>query len=251
MKNIILTVFLAGLFAYAQSSAQVQPYQVSGTAGYVDTTKYDTVSVPYVQGTNVKGVITNEDAENDLIVYFAKTDSVKRDVNSYVKIGPGKRLKFSFQGRKIYRYASADSVYTQVIFGDGIDLGSGGSAKVSTANFTDFGIKNLGAGVEGGDYSWDTTANVLAGQIGFTNTDGQLMQSAGVDSSVIENSYVTANSKVNAIVHSFSGDFENDGIPMIVSVRAYAGGFTVRIKNISANAVTVNSVLIIRFWITN
>lgn len=130
----VIVILMLGIPAFAgMSYSQIQPYQLSGTAGYVDTTAYDTVSVPYVKGSNVAGFITNEDETNDLVVYFAKRDSVSRDPNSYVKIGPGKRLKFSFAGRKIFRKASADSVYSQVVFGDGMDLGSGGSKGTTTS----------------------------------------------------------------------------------------------------------------------
>jgi hypothetical protein len=116
-------------------------------------------------------------------------------------------------------------------------------------DFVDFGIKNLGAGVEGGDCSWDTTANVIAGELSFTNSENRLMVESSTDSSVITNSYVTANSIVHVWVHNFSGEYFTDGIPIIGNVRVSDGAFTVKFLNISTTQITTNKILTIRFFI--
>jgi len=169
----IIVILMLGIPAFAGICyGQIQPYQLSGTAGYVDTTAYDTVSVPYVKGSTVAGFITNEDETNDLVVYFAKRDSVSRDPNSYVKIGPGKRLKFSFAGRKIFRKASADSVYSQVVFGDGMDLGSGGSQKSET-----YGTDTTSSGI--------CTLNTVMGRVITDNAAGSSYSSVTINNSII------------------------------------------------------------------
>ena len=208
----IIAILILGIPAFAgMVMAQVQPYQLSGTAEYVDTTAYDTVSVPYVKGSNVAGFITNEDETNDLVVYFAKRDSVSRDPNSYVKIGPGKRLKFSFQGRKIFRKASADSVYTQVVFGDGMDLGSGGSVKQSIGTYT----------ADGGGIVATTTKRGIITTASLTGGGNVLID--------ISNPYVGENSVILYSVKFFEeNDIRSDYNTSHGIVLVAAGNFTIR-----------------------
>ncbi len=122
-KNFGASVLLLMLFFISQGAfAQLQPYQDSATAKYVKTTRFDTVSVPYVTGSKTKGVITNESALIDLKVWFAKKDSSVRDAKTYFVIKPGRSLKFGFYGKKIFRCTSSDSAWSQVMYGDDMEL---------------------------------------------------------------------------------------------------------------------------------
>lgn len=214
LLNIRLRYLLAAvllLFISINVTAQIQPYQVNSTAGYIDTAKYDSVNVPYVKGTKVTGVITNEDETNSLIVYFAKTDSVSRDINSYVLIGPGKRLKFSFQGRKIYRYASADSVFSQVIFGEGVDLGSGGR-NASGANMNLYGYLHKDS--LSGDYSFTGSLDLTDAEVtpnnnlyGYAHKDSanaySMVQS--MDSVIVTRDAILDTVRVGSNIHLSDG----------------------------------------------
>lgn len=120
LRDCFVILLFAGFLAMTHS--QLQPYQDSATAKYVKTTRFDTVSVPYVKGSKTNGIITNESASYDLKVWFAKKDSSVRDEKTYTFLKPGRSIKFSFYGRKIFRCSASDSVFSQVIFGDDISI---------------------------------------------------------------------------------------------------------------------------------
>lgn len=120
---LLMLLFILGIASHPLAIfAQLQPYQDSATAKYVKTTRFDTVSVPYVTGSKTSGIVTNESASFDLKVWFAKKDSSVRDAKTFTVLKPGRSIKFSFFGKKIFRCASADSVFSQVIFGDDISI---------------------------------------------------------------------------------------------------------------------------------
>lgn len=108
---VVLLLLLTSLSIQAQT-----PYTNTGKAKYVKTT-VDTFSIPGVTGAYRQGFITNQSTTTSLNVMFSTKAGVK-DTASRVVIPAGKTLHFNFVGTKIFRYTSADSVYSQVIIGD-------------------------------------------------------------------------------------------------------------------------------------
>lgn len=110
-------MILVALLMFTSLNMKAQtPYTNTGKAKYVKTA-VDTFSIPGVTGAYRKGFITNQSTTTSLNVMFSTKAGVK-DTSSRVVIPAGKTLHFNFVGTKIFRYTSADSVYSQVIIGD-------------------------------------------------------------------------------------------------------------------------------------
>lgn len=109
-------LFLSGCVpAHAQSVDQK-----SGTPKYVKTTE-DTVTARTGNSSQRRQVMITAEtvsgtANKDLITYLSN-DAGTKDVNTYFKVQNGKVYIAEFTGNKVYRKASADSVFSQVIFG--------------------------------------------------------------------------------------------------------------------------------------
>jgi len=115
-RNVLgLVMLMFAMILFSSEQTQSQPIQTSSTAKYVKTA-VDTVTFT---GVTVKrqGMITNQSADKNLVVYFSDKDGIKL-TNSYVMIPPGKNLKFNCVTKKIFRNAVSDSVFSQVILGD-------------------------------------------------------------------------------------------------------------------------------------
>lgn len=102
---------------------QAQIYQSAKTPKYVRSSAFDTVkSLGSEQDVYRRGIVTNETSlVADLLVYFGNASGV-RDTTGFVRLHPGKILKFYFKGGKVFRKATNDSIYSQCIFGD-IEIG--------------------------------------------------------------------------------------------------------------------------------
>ena len=85
-------------------------------AQYVYTAR-DTSTIPdWVYGSVREGIITNEGTVK-MEVFFSDRSGVL-DSNTYFGIPSGKTLKFKTTGSKIFRRATADSTFSQILHGD-------------------------------------------------------------------------------------------------------------------------------------
>jgi len=110
--------------------AQAQSvYQLTTKAKYVKAATEDTVTATGSANSRRTVLITAETvsstANKDLITYLSNsaTNSTK-DANTYFKVQNGKAYRVSFTGNRVYRKASADSVFSQCIFGDAELMGN-------------------------------------------------------------------------------------------------------------------------------
>jgi hypothetical protein len=108
----LVLILLIG-FAFQPKSVPAQPYT---SAKYVKTA-VDTFTVPGLSGVDRTGMITNESDSVYLNVYFSNDTGAKL-TTSYVRIPPKKNLYFTEKTKKIFRSASRDSVYSQIILGN-------------------------------------------------------------------------------------------------------------------------------------
>ena len=124
-RNVLLTFFIIFLMSFIWMTTvdgQVKkdkPYQTPTTAEYIGTA-VDTVLIAGITTALRRGLVTNISASAsnpDLIVWFSDASGVL-DSNRKVIVPVGKSLKFVTSGGKIYRQASADSCFSQVIIGD-------------------------------------------------------------------------------------------------------------------------------------
>jgi len=135
LQYLVAAVLL--LFISAGSFSQLRLYQKKETAKYIQTSR-DTLISPYIQGTIMRGIITNDSETGYLEVWLSKKDSTMLDSTSYARVGPGSKLRFEFQGKRIFRNAVSDSVFSQVLYGDNVDIGPGGK-RASGATFNAYG----------------------------------------------------------------------------------------------------------------
>jgi len=113
LSVILLVLVMFSMPLLNEAKAQ-QPIQASTTAKYVKTAE-DTVK--YTSVATRTGIITNQSASKNLIVYFSDRYGAKL-ANSYVIVPPEKTLRFNCLTYKIFRHAESDSVFSQVILGD-------------------------------------------------------------------------------------------------------------------------------------
>lgn len=162
-KNLLF-VLLAALFMTGSivitgcTPAQAQIYQSAAYNKYVKSSAFDTASAQGSVNNQRRTVtVTNETSSTPvLLVYFGNSSGV-RDTTGYVRVNPGKILKASFIGRKVYRKTTADSVYSQVIFGD-IELGYNSEFEKENSEYQFASYKELQAESSGIIYLSDGSA---------------------------------------------------------------------------------------------
>jgi hypothetical protein len=114
-RNVFLLILILVF-----GSSLMQPYSVSAqphtSAKYVKTA-VDTFSVPGLSGVERTGMITNESDSVYLNVYFSNDTGAKL-TTSYIRVPPKKTLYFTEKTVKIFRSASRDSCYSQIIIGN-------------------------------------------------------------------------------------------------------------------------------------
>ncbi len=116
--------------------AQAQVYQSAKYNKYVKSSAFDTASAQgSVDNQRRTVTVTNETSSTPVLLVYFGTASNVRDTTGYVRVNPGKILKASFIGRKVFRKTTADSVYSQVIFGD-IELGSNSEFRMENSEFS-------------------------------------------------------------------------------------------------------------------
>ena len=115
VTGLFVLIFAMVMLSVAMPQAKAQqPIQTSTTAKYIKTAE-DTLT--YTSAAVRSGIITNQSADKNLIVYFSNKAGVKL-TNSYVIIPAGKTFRFNALTYRIFRHASADSVFSQVILGE-------------------------------------------------------------------------------------------------------------------------------------
>jgi len=111
-------LFIIALTISTDVIAQANPYQKQATAKYVKTTR-DTVTLSGFIDEKKTGIITNESASKELEVFFGKRATTPAiDSTAYFKLPAGKTLLFQTGSTRIYRRATSDSVYSQVLMGN-------------------------------------------------------------------------------------------------------------------------------------
>lgn len=113
--SMFMAMLLVMAFAVIYQPIQAQPIQLSTTAKYVGTAEDTVILGGIVIRRQV--LITNQSADKNLIVEFSSKLGV-RLTNSYTVIPPGKSAKVWGTFQKVFRKASADSVFSQVLFGE-------------------------------------------------------------------------------------------------------------------------------------
>ena len=114
VTNVLMLILVLLLVSFIQPAhVSAQPYT---SAKYVKTA-VDTFTVPGLPGVERKGQITNESDSVYLNVYFSNDTGAKL-TTSYIRVPPHKSAYFNENTVKIFRSASKDSVYSQIIMGN-------------------------------------------------------------------------------------------------------------------------------------
>jgi hypothetical protein len=114
LTNVLMLILVMLFVTIAQPvPVSAQPYT---SAKYVKTA-VDTFTVPGLSGMERTGMITNESDSVYLNVYFSNDTGAKL-TTSYVRVPPKKNLYFTEKTVKIFRSASEDSCYSQIIMGN-------------------------------------------------------------------------------------------------------------------------------------
>lgn len=134
MKKLALVIFV--LFTTAISGQTI--YQKSSTYKVIGTA-LDTVILPGTYYSMKTGFITNEDIAFPLYVYFSYSGSTRLDSNSLVLLPAGNSLKFSFDGRSIFRRTNDVGGYktSQVITGKNVSVSYGIERKLNPTTFVE------------------------------------------------------------------------------------------------------------------